>query len=171
MSFLEKLVASPSDGPAGAEDVQEGDHYLGNNAPDNVFLFDESGISFWLRLVKSSFDKCPDQSMQKRLDEDDSTGPPMQEVEVLVWDTSDERQDTFTRAKSNCKRRQSISQRANTITPASKAGSDRFQMRVALSWGNPSFVSHANETVFEVSLDVKCLVEIDVRKDQQVAKE
>lgn len=147
MGLLEKLVTSQSDGPACAENVQKGNHYLSNNAPDNVLLLDECSISLWLRLVESSFDECPNQSMQERLDENDSTGPTMQKVEMLVWNTSDERQNAFARAKRNGKWRQGISQCANTITPTSEASSDRFQVRMTFGGCDPSLVSHTNETV------------------------
>ena len=109
MRLLEELVSGPSNSPAGAKDVQKRNHDLSNDPPDNVLLLDESGVSLGLRLVESAFNKRPDQSMQERLDEDDSTNPAMQEVEMLVWDAGDERQDALARTKSDCERCQGIS--------------------------------------------------------------
>jgi len=109
MGLFEKLVSGPPNSPAGAENVQKGNHDLSNNPPDNVLLLDESGVSLGLRLVESSFNKRPDQSMQERLDEDDSTNPAMQKVEVLVWDAGDERQNALARTKSDRERCQCIS--------------------------------------------------------------
>ena len=91
MSLFEEFVSGHSNGPAGAENVQKGNHDLSNNAPNNVLLPDEGGISLRLRLVESPFYKRPDQSMQKRLNENDATGPAMQEIEVLVRDAGNER--------------------------------------------------------------------------------
>ena len=149
MCLLEEFVSSQSNSPASAENVQKGNHDLRNNAPDNVLLFYESGVSLWLWLVESAFHKCPDQSMQERLDENDSTGPAMQKIEVLVWDTRDERQDAFARAKSNGERCQSISQSSNTIAPASEACPDCLQFRMLFGRRDPGLVSDTDEAVLE----------------------
>ena len=91
VGLLEELVSSQSNGPAGAENVQERNHDLSNNSPHDVLLPDKGGIGLWLRLVESPFYERPDKSMQERLNEDDSTSPAMQKVEVLIWDAGDER--------------------------------------------------------------------------------
>jgi hypothetical protein len=131
---------------------------LSNNAPDNVLLLDEGRVNIRLRLVEPPFDKCPNQSMQERLDENDSTDPAMQKVEVLVRNTGDERQDTFTRAKSDCERCQCISKGSNTIAPTSEAGSDRLQIRMALGGRDPGLVSDTDETVLGLVRILSALV-------------
>ena len=149
VGLLEELVSSQPNSPTGAENVQKRNHDLRNNAPDNVLLFYESGVSLWLWLVESAFHKCPDQSMQERLDENDSTGPAMQKVEVLVWDTGDKRQDAFTRAKGNGEWCQGISQSPNTIAPTTEACSDCFQFGMLFGRRDPGLVSDTDEAVLE----------------------
>ena len=91
MGLFEEFVSGHSNGPAGAENVQKGNHDLSNDTPYNVLLLDECGISLRLRLVESPFYKRPNQSMQERLNENYATGPAMQEIKVLVRDAGDER--------------------------------------------------------------------------------
>ena len=153
MCLLEELISGQANSPASAEDVQEGDHDLGDDSPNDVLLLDESRVGFRLRLIESSFDQCPDQSVQEGLDENDTASPSMQEVEMLVRDTSDQGQDAFTRAECYCQWCQGIGQRADTITPASEACSDCLEFRVVFGRRDPSLVGNSDETVHKSALE------------------
>lgn len=147
VGLFEELIACPSDCPASAEDVKECDHDLRNNPPDDILLCDEFDIRRWLRLVEAAFDQGPDQCVKERLDKDDPPRPSVQEVEMLVRNAGDQRQDAFSGTQSYSERGKSVSQSTNTVTPASEACPDTVQIGIAFDRGNPSFVGDTDQTI------------------------
>lgn len=53
--------------------------------------------------------------MEERLNEDDASKPAVEEVEVLVWDAGDQREDAFTLAEEDGERCEGVGESADAI--------------------------------------------------------
>lgn len=84
MGLPEKLIASPLNDSLDAENVQESNKQHSDNSEDDVLLCNELRESGRLRLVELSFDDRPTEGMQEGLNEDNPTGPSVEEVVMVV---------------------------------------------------------------------------------------
>ena len=90
--LAEELVPCPADDRSQAEDEKEGDETLRNDAPDHVLLFNPVHINLRLRLVQETFNDSPDDTVNERLNQNDSARPAVQKVEALIGYTSEHTQ-------------------------------------------------------------------------------
>lgn len=90
MRLPEEFISSQSDAPFRAMQDKKGNANHCNNTGDDVLLRYELVPLLWLRLIQASFHDGPADRVQSGLDIDYPSQPAMQEVEVVVWDASDQ---------------------------------------------------------------------------------
>lgn len=86
-------------------------------------LANEVAVLLRLGLVKIRLHDRPADGMEDRLDIDHSTRPSVEEIEVLIWDTSDQGQDTFATGQGNRQWSQGVREDSNTVREATDATS------------------------------------------------
>lgn len=145
VSDLKELVASPSDSALSAEDGQETDEQKRDTTKDCVELVQPLCIDLWLRLVELSLDDRPADRVDDRLDENDSSCPSMQEVEVLVWNPGEHCEDTLTCAEQHRERRKSIRENTDTVGESSQPTA-RVVVVGVFDRSDPCLINDANES-------------------------
>ena len=145
MCLAKEFVAGKSDGPRCGKGNKQKEEEHCNACPDHVRLDEQVPRDLWLRLVEPCLDKDPSQRVQGSLCEDDVSEPSVEEVEALVRQPSDERQDGLSARQHDGERRERVSEDAHTIRPGTESCARVVDAGRVLDWCNPFSVNHSHE--------------------------
>jgi hypothetical protein len=139
MRDLEEFVTGPSDYRLHAEDRQEANEESRQAAEDGVHVGEEQVVDVWRRLVVVCFHNGPADRMKHGLDKDDAATPAVQEVEVLVRDASQDRENVLAGREENGEWSQRVREDSHTVGKPTQGGT-------SFPWLLRRFCVHPNVT-------------------------